>query len=213
MQIIDKNKDYYDYCQFEFGPVDKTATYDRRGSVIISEDDFFRYCASSPAGKNYWYQRRISYYVLLEVGFFQYVLEFYNVDSKLTNKETGEHTVRGELAVLHKFDVGAHLCQKPVTLIHFENKNRYNWKSGSTEVKSIGDIELKPCHFESAYGNPIVKNTPIPAIIAAREFYSALDNYFRSMHNDKAVEIVNSDIDKAINHGFDKKTSFRHPVK
>ena len=42
MQIIDKNKDYYDYCQFEFGPVDKTATFDRQGSKVLSEKEFLR---------------------------------------------------------------------------------------------------------------------------------------------------------------------------
>jgi hypothetical protein len=35
MQIIDKNKDFYDYIQFQYG-IDKTRTYDRRGSVILT---------------------------------------------------------------------------------------------------------------------------------------------------------------------------------
>lgn len=213
MQIIDKNKDYYDYCQFEFGPVDKTATYDRRQSVIVTRENFYNYCYASQTSKNHWFERRTSYYILLEIGNIQYVLEFNNVDVKLINRETGEYSVKGDITVFNKFEENVHLCPKPVTLTHFDNRNRFNWKSGNTGIRSVNDIKIKNDHLKFAFENPILKDTPVPSIIPARDFYNTLDNYFRSFQNDKTVEIVNSDIDKAVNHGFDKKTSFRHPVK
>jgi hypothetical protein len=98
-----------------------------------------------------------------------------------------------------------------MTIIHCDNKNR-NKKFGYADIRSIWDIEIE-AEYNFGLENPILKNTPIPSLIPAREIYNNLDNYFRSMRNDKTVELVNSDIDKAINHGFDKKTSFRHPIK
>jgi hypothetical protein len=89
----------------------------------------------------------------------------------------------------------------------------HTWRSGNTSLRSALDIDVEGDAKESALSNPILKDTPIPSIIPARDFYNAIDNYLRSKYNDKTIEIKNSDIDKAINHGFDKKTSFRHPVK
>ena len=125
MQILDKNKDYYDCCQFEFGPVDKTVTYDRRGSFIIQEKLFYN-CYSTPI-------------LILEVGFIQYLIEFKTV------KWIDSFLVHDDMQVINKFEENIHLGQEPVSLFPFK--------------------------------------------------------------------IVNSEIDKAVNHGFDKKTSFRHPIR
>jgi hypothetical protein len=190
MQIIDKNKDYYDYCQFEFGPVDKTVTYVRQGH-IITEDYFYNYCYMD--------------FVLLEVGYIQYILESNNM------KWIDSFTVRGDVSIFRKFDENIHLCPEPMTIIHFKNRNCK--KSKITDIKSIDDIDLDINEYNYGLRNPILKNTPIPSMIPARELYNALDNYLRSMNNDKNIEIVNSDLDKIINRGFDKKTSFRHPIK
>jgi hypothetical protein len=187
MQIIDKNKDYYDYCQFEFGTLDKTATYDRRGSGKMDRRHFFSYCFTNS--------------MLLEVGYVQYVFKSNNL-----LWEDGQ-PYDGNLVLLNKFDEGLRLCPAPVTLVPIYN--------GDVDFKSARDIEIDDYddEYEPYFENPILIETPIPSLIPAREFYNNLDNYFRSLKNDKAVKIENSDIEKAINHGFDKKTSFRHPVK
>ena len=241
MQIIDKNKDYYDYCQFEFGPVDKTAIFDRRGSKVLSKQEFLRqFCGNkyskflsynfSPKEKEgTWYyfddeERPYPYYsfdssdispLLLEAGSVQYVLELKNASYMWIRQADGgyEYTFRGDLSLVHSFDENVHLCHNPITLIHFRNKNEDNWKSRDDTLKSALDIDVGEDTVKDALVNPILKDTPIPSIIPARDFYNALDNYFRSMYNDKTIEIKNSDIEKAINHGFDKKASFRHPVK
>ena len=235
MQIIDKNKDYYDHCQFEFGPVDKTTTFDRRGSKAITKKEFFRYCYKNELSfrasdgkliryayygfrgekEGQWFYWRPDHatLVLLEVGNIQYVLELKNTRDMWINKTAGEFTIMGDVSILHRFDEGVHLCQKPVTLTHFGNKNIYNWRSGNTSLRSALDIDVGKDTIKGVLENPILKNTPIPSVIPARDFYNAIDNYLRSMFNDKTIEIKNSDIDKAINHGFDKRTSFRHPVK
>ena len=243
MQIIDKNKDYYDYCQFEFGPVDKTATFDRRGSKLLSEKEFFRqFCRRNNSKHKYfsdsfnpkgekegtWYyfddkqrQYPISFDssdinpLLLEAGSVQYVLNLKKASYMWVREADGkyEYTFRGDLSLVHRFDESVRLCQRPITLIPFKNKNDYNWRSMDISLRSALDIDVGKDTVKSALVNPILRDTPIPSIIPARDFYNALDNYFRSMYNDKTIEIKNSDIEKAINHGFDKKTSFRHPVK
>jgi len=221
LQIIDKNKDYYDYCQFEYGPVDKTATYDRRGSKVITEEDFFRYCYKDRLYYDKNDNLRYSNYsyscseplVLLEVGNIQNILKLSNCDFKWINQENNEFTIRGDISILYKFDNGVHICREAVTLTHFKNKREFRWPYRVCELKSAQDIEVNENHYEHAIENPVLRDTPIPAIIPARDFYIALDNYFRSAYNDKTIDINNSDIDKAINHGFDKKTSFRHPIK
>jgi len=232
MQIIDKNKDYYDFYQFEFGPVDKTATYDRRGSKVLTEEEFFRHFYKnvppfynvdtfsrihSDEKDGQWYYWKPNNYVsnyvsslLLEIGSIQYVIELKNTKHMWINKRNSEFIIRGDVSILYKFDEGAHLCPAPVTLTHFHNKNnRYNWRYNNNSPRSAQDIEPDKNLSDYAIQNPILKETAVPSLIPARNFYIALDNYFRSMYNDKTVEIKNSDIDKAINHGFDKKTSFR----
>ena len=221
MQIIDKNKDYYDYCQHEFGPVDKTTAFDRRGSKVISEKDFFNHCYkySLPRylGKSkYWRYYGfydMSQYMMLEIGNIQYILAFSKTEFKWIDQAASEYIIRGDVSVLHRFDEGVHLCRKPMTLVHFRNRLRFQGKGDPFPLRFTDDIEILDKYRNYAIENPVLRDTPIPSIIPAREFYNALDNYFGSMHNDKSIEIINSDIAKAENHGFDKKTSFRHPIK
>ena len=213
VQVIDKNKDYYDHCQFEFGPVDKTVTYDRRGSKILSEDEFFKYCIDRRIVNQNFYTHR---YILLEVGCVQYILGFDNIKVNWIDRATDNYTISSDTFIRYSFNEGVHLCKAPVTLAHAVKKWKYDGKKYMSFLRSIQsplDIQAVICNSEYAFENPILKNTQIPSIIPARDFYNALDNYFRSLYNDKTVEILNSDVDKAINHGFDKKISFRHPVK
>ena len=61
--------------------------------------------------------------------------------------------------------------------------------------------------------NPILDATHIPSFIPAMDIWVELNNYISSKYNDKTIEIKNSDTDKLINHGFDKVSSFRNPIK
>lgn len=58
---------------------------------------------------------------------------------------------------------------------------------------------------------PILKNTFIPKLVSAEECYRNIEEWLISQYNDKDQESEGlTDVDKAINHGFDKKTSFRN---
>ena len=58
---------------------------------------------------------------------------------------------------------------------------------------------------------PFLRDTFIPKYIPAYLIYSGIDDFIRSSKNDVDQESDGLiDIDKVINHGFDKRTSFRN---
>ena len=59
---------------------------------------------------------------------------------------------------------------------------------------------------------PLLRDTGIPALIPPFEIYKNLEMYLSSLKTEKTVDIATND-EKIINHGFDMKSSFRHPVK
>ena len=187
MQIIDKNKDYYDYCQFEFGPVDKTATFDRRGSKVLNEQGFLRqFCGRSYFNRNFfsdyhdpkgekegtWYYFDVidsfRYDIndcdisplLLEAGSVQYVLELKKASYMWIRQTDGkyEYTFRGDLSLVNRFDESAHLCEKPITLIPFRNKIEDNWKSRNN-LRSALDIDVGKDTVKGVLVNPILRDT------------------------------------------------------
>ena len=128
MQIIDKIKDYYDYLQYEFGQVDKDSTFDRRGSVLLSEEEFFKYCYKDEVDRYFGYIKAYSHYryeksncilVLLEIGNIQYILKFENMKIIIRNTITNEYTVKGNVLIDQIFDMGFHLLPDTITLTHF----------------------------------------------------------------------------------------------
>lgn len=73
------------------------------------------------------------------------------------------------------------------------NSNVANWK-----INSIFD------------NYPIVTNTFIPKYISADIMYRNIEEWLIAQHNDVDQESKGiTDVDKVINHGFDKKSSFR----
>ena len=66
------------------------------------------------------------------------------------------------------------------------------------EVSEDIDIEL-----------PILANTFITSIINPEDIWKDINTYISSLNNDKDIDIGTTDIEKVVNHGFDKKESFR----
>ena len=59
---------------------------------------------------------------------------------------------------------------------------------------------------------PLLLDTGIPALIPPFEIYKNLEMYLSTSKTEKTVDIATND-EKIVNHGFDMKSSFRHPVK
>ena len=57
----------------------------------------------------------------------------------------------------------------------------------------------------------ILKNIGIPSLIPPEQIYYGMETYLFSLKNDKNCESKGlTDSEKIVNHGFDKKTSFRN---
>ena len=66
-------------------------------------------------------------------------------------------------------------------------------------------------HFGLPDGFYILKNIGIPAMISPEKIYYGMETYLFSLKNDKDCESTGlTDCEKIVNHGFDKKTSFRN---
>lgn len=88
-------------------------------------------------------------------------------------------------------------------LNEYKTGNIANWK-----FKNVwGDGWLG----NKAYKVPILKNTWIPKYVPAWDAYYAIEEWLIAQHNDVDQESEGlTDVDKAVNHGFDKKISFRN---
>jgi hypothetical protein len=206
MYIIDKNKDYYDYYKGIYG-IDKTITYDRRGSTVLSEKrllDIF-----TPF--DFHRVKSIEYFVL-EVGTVQYLFRV-EVHYSLVGINNVSEPYEGEFALNNVFKDHRHYFNKEISIVPAKINHGWYWRNKQNEdklVKSWDEIELLK---DRMVNNPIIKDTSIASFIDPKDIWIELTNFISSKYNDKTVDIVNTDVDKIVNHGFDKKLSFRNPIK
>lgn len=124
-------------------------------------------------------------YYALEVGFSQYLFKV---------------TRNGEFAkweLLKRFTVGRKIADTPIALIEVS----YMCFRGNDKIK-----------YGETYKNPILKDTWIPSFIPAQEIYDKIYDYI-SVTNEPNINDNRTDIQKLESKGFDKKSSFRHPIK
>jgi len=212
MYILDKNKDFYDYLSGIYG-VDKTITYDRRGSTVLTEKTLLNLIVPTEGSYREHYKNNFVLFIL-EVGDIQYLIMVNEIKFK---KDTDEYywgalyPVEAKFRLFKTFMDHKHYFEKEITLVPVRRLHTpFTWREKKFEVNNYSELEILDYYKVS---NPIMKNTSIPSIIDATEVWKNLNNYISSKYNDKTITIVNSDVDKAVNHGFDKKTSFRHPIK
>ena len=211
MQILDNKKDYYDWHQFEFGQPDKAATYDRRKSRIITEETLLDYCLAENTYEyalrrwdwniNWtgdWRDKNREKFgkILFEIGNVQYIIDVSRKWQKIDRI----------------FKENKKITKNTVTFTHFRTGIDLS-KRRMLSFDKLENIIVSEKAYNHNFGDCIWGETFIPSLIDSREFYNILANYFSGMYNDKTVEIVNSDVQKIENHGFDKKTSFRPNIK
>ena len=71
-----------------------------------------------------------------------------------------------------------------------------------------GTLDIRVDEKDSG-SNPILRGTPIPAIISPQDLYNDLSSYISSL-NDKEFVDNRTDIQKAESAGFNRNTSFRN---
>ena len=204
MYIIDSNKDYYDYVSHIYG-LDKKIVFDRRGSTRIESKDLVDLRETRYYGGK-------TQFILLETGMVQYLLKLDNIvvtdENKPKNKHIDlsayQHVKSFDVEIVDKFEDHKNVTGCPIAIrsVHNSWRSYHYIKQFPTEYKDYkitNDIELDL---------PILASTCITKIIPAEEIWKNICNYISSLGNDKDVAQA-SDIEKIVNHGFDKKESFR----
>lgn len=202
MLIIDKNKDFYDYFSNIYG-VDNQIVFDRRGSIPLTSSYFESYLV-----ENRWWGAS---YFLLEVGYIQYLIKAENVKVSY-KKHLQISTVDNYDLVLAKiFKEQVHLFPKEISIVSVSIP--YQWRM--KEEKVVDSLHIKDIKYvDNGIRNlPIIKDTKLTSILDPFELWKEISTFISSQKNDKNVDIINTDKDKIINHGFDVKTSFRNPIK
>ena len=215
MRIIDKNKDYYDYWAYQ-ADSDDGVTFDRRGSIPLRSADFFTMLSEHVKNHRYYYRRwfwkeepaEYNKFFAIRAG-----VKFFLIGLKLEVDETDFRncilkSYKMELIkIFEDFDYRGKLLDI-VSL--YDSEILLN----SVNKKKIENIKLSELISENL-GLPdrfyILKNIGIPSIISPEEIYYGIETYLFSLKNDKHCESKNlTDSEKIVNHGFDKKTSFRN---
>lgn len=221
MKIIDNKKDYYDYLGGIYG-IDNHVVYDRRGSNVLenqtldeyfSKSKMFRDAPKMPPSKRKGRSWRSLVYGdevflgnenelrgeimhgILEVGTTHYVFE---IERSLNEKD--EVVLEGRLIEVKKGQ--PKISEAPMSF--FETIACYSWRSKKVDVKI-------PTLRNKHYDNPILKGTYLSQI-APNEIWDELYNYILST-KEKPIVDSRTNIQKLESLGFDKKSSFRHPVK
>jgi hypothetical protein len=207
MIIVDRYKDYYDYLVGVRGR-DEHVVFDRRSSVLLNPNDaeFASYFSSlrlpddKPKEMRHirdendfrWIYRIAGkqYYFLLSIGYTRYMFFTERWLNKYGVLEKTTHIARQWNYC--KITIGH-------SILHISFSGDNYWLSPYD--KKAKTIE-----------NPILKNTCIPSFISAEEIYDTLYNYLLATKEPPVIDNRN-DIQKLESKGFDKKTSFRHPVR
>lgn len=207
MQILDKNKDFYDFYQNIY--IDKTYTFDRRKSVYFHKEDW---------NEIFYNNERNYIYYVLQVGYSRYLY-------KITYLDVSKATVL----------VPSHLDNYKVELVKYwknydnlvdfefgiaEELESYGYKNyhPSYEKQSIDSLyntELKKPYLyasrlkDKAY--PILCESGIASCTDSHQLYMDIEEWL-SAQKERELRTESKDItdkQKIVNHGFDTRESFR----
>jgi len=210
--IIDKNKDYYDYLSHIYG-VDKKVTYDRRGSKSIKDEDIVNLLYVIKYPYHSYFDSR-EYFIVMEVGDTQYLIKVFDI--KYKEKELCDKFISCSMKLMWVFKNHTHYFDTPMSIHGVKVKYQWKWKNRKSYTHYIINDNFNDVItniLDKSINNPILSDTQITSLIGGDDIWQDLQNYISSLNNDSDITIPMTDVEKIEVHGFDKKTSFRHPVK
>lgn len=211
MYIIDKNHDFYDHWSHVYG-VDKSIVFDRRGSLLLTDDDVVRM-----VNDTHWYNDRDTFnHLLLEVGDTQYLIGIQSVVWGSRRYTDWPPVKAVTYTLLHTYDEHRHMFEGTMTIRQVQLDTRYVGRRKERKkqviIPSLDEVSRKreyvPWHEREL---PILGGTSLTTILDAFEVWKSLSTYISSLANDKTVDTL-GDVAKAQTHGFDEH-SFRNPIK
>lgn len=233
MRIIDKLQDYYDYLQ----DYEDTLVFDRRGSYLITKQDICDDIARVPFNENFTFYLincGATYWLLYAIktktdgkGAFAKVLDFKlgivatwkNYDNEfgllkleqihinsIWEYQCTTYDYKKHIRSLNEDRVIARADDFKNAIIHkdYTPFHRYDIRTEWVHDKK-GDIKVEKVAY------PLLKACGISNLIEPEEMYHAIDEYFSLMKQASETTVAEgtTNDDKIVNHGFDKKTSFR----
>ena len=207
MQILDKNKDFYDFYQNIY--IDKTYTFDRRKSVYFHKEDW---------NEIFYNNERNYIYYVLQIGYSRYLY-------KITYIDVSKATVL----------VPSHLDNYKVELVKYwknydnlvdfefgieEDLESYGYKNHhpayeKQNIDSLYNTKLKKSYLyysrlkDKSY--PILCESGIASCTDSHQLYMDIEEWL-SAQKEKELRTESKDItdkQKIVNHGFDTRESFR----
>lgn len=220
MRIFCKEKDYYDYLQVP----DDDIIFDRRKYESWDSYDLIKKFPTYKKEAHFRYGKNRYQTLALRAG---YKLFFFNIiitdiaDNKMRGSfiDTSDFNYNVEY-IGSKFDY--EYKGDPLTFVCYDVDKGYDrkWNTIVADVLKENLNNLKSYslrynwwyHTENEeYYVPLLAKTFVSKYVSGDEIYNAVDDYLRSLNNDVDQESEGiTDVDKAINHGFDKRTSFRN---
>lgn len=208
MIIIDRNTDYYDYVSNLYGK-DPKIVFDRRGSILLTANIDLYTNPIKNFYKRYLYTNKPErFYSLLEIGTKQYLIQGYNIK----RDRTTELPTRCDLRLLRTYNNQKNYYHYPLSIQQVRVAYRFG-VSEETTIENMSFEEAIQTFEDRLIPLPILRETDITKIIEPTEIWSELQNYISSLNNERDTNLPMTQEERAELHGFDRKTSFRHPVK
>ncbi len=209
MQILDKNKDFYDFYQNIY--IDKTYTFDRRKSVYFHKEDW---------NEIFYNNERNYIYYVLQVGYSRYLykITYLGVSTgwiiRLDNYKVELVKYWKNYDNLVDFEFG--IAEE---LRNYGYKNDYRYDRSRYEKQSIDSLYntklLKAYLYDSRLKDrsyPILCESGIASCTDSHQLYMDIEEWL-SAQKERELRIESKDItdkQKIVNHGFDTRESFRN---
>ena len=204
MQILDKNKDFYDFYQNIY--IDKTYTFDRRKSVYFHKEDW---------NEIFYNDERNYIYYVLQVGYSRYLYKITYLDVS-TGWVIHLDNYKVELVKYWKnydnlvdFEFG--IAEK---LESYGYKN-YHPLYEKQSIDSLYNTELKKAYLYASRlkgrSYPILCESGIASCTDSHQLYMDIEEWL-SAQKERELRTESKDItdkQKIVNHGFDTRESFR----
>ena len=208
MQILDKNKDFYDFYQNIY--IDKTYTFDRRKSVYFHKEDW---------NEIFYNNERNYIYYVLQVGYSRYLykITYLGVSTgwiiHLDNYKVELVKYWKNYDNLVDFEFG--IAEE---LRNYGYKNDYRYDRSRYEKQSIDSLYntklLKAYLYDSRLKDrsyPILCESGIASCTDSHQLYMDIEEWL-SAQKERELRTESKDItdkQKIVNHGFDTRESFR----
>ncbi len=193
MRIISKYKDFYDYVVSKYG-FDSTVTYDRTTLSLYKYESHISYMESNVD----CYQLHVANNLY---SFFEYKGQLYHTEEELQR-----------LAI--KTEKNRFIDFGDVATITFgnywwETKSLYKRYNGPSKLNKKFRIPVLYFQRENAY-LPYLKSFGFHKALSADETYKQIYEFQSWLKDNPPIPNKQTDEEKLLSHGFDKKISFRH---